>query len=40
MIYLSKTRCFNKGVIGMTIKKGEDYTDKIAVKLQVTLCQV
>lgn len=24
----------------MTIKKGEDYTNKSAVKLQVTLCQI
>ncbi|PFA58889.1 hypothetical protein CN402_18750 [Bacillus sp. AFS015896] len=39
-IYALKIKCFNKGVIGRTTKKGEDYSNKSAVKLQVTLCRI
>ncbi|PEP64899.1 hypothetical protein CN564_02240 [Bacillus pseudomycoides] len=37
-IYALNFKCFNKGVIGMTAKKGEDKANKNAVKLQVALC--
>lgn len=36
-IYALKVPCFNKGVIGTTTKKGEDYTNKSTVKTLVTL---